>query len=169
MKSLRIVRSTQGSRGFTLIEILVVIGIIAVLATIVIVAINPSKQFAQARNTQRTAHVNSVLNAIGQRIADNKGTFAGSYTIGTVTYVCGALPTTSTGIDSASGGTGFDMSCVVPTYIASLPTDPDTTYAVSPFTGYDVSINTVGRVTVCANRASIETAIPGSAAICVTR
>ena len=42
-------------KGFTLIEILVVIGIMAVLATIVIIAINPAKQFAQARNADRTA------------------------------------------------------------------------------------------------------------------
>ncbi len=64
--------------GFTLIEILVVIGIIAILASIVIIAINPSKQFAQARNTQRQSGVNAILNAIGQRIADNKGVFAGT-------------------------------------------------------------------------------------------
>ena len=61
----------QGS-GFTLIEILVVIGIIAVLATIVLIAINPARQFRQARDTQRTSNVNALLNAIGQYIADNK-------------------------------------------------------------------------------------------------
>src|SRR3989344_8197864 len=59
--------------GFTLIEILVVIGIIAILAAIVIIAINPARQFKQARDTQRTSNVNAILNAVGQFIADNKG------------------------------------------------------------------------------------------------
>jgi type IV pilus assembly protein PilA len=62
-------------KGFTLIEILVAIGIIAILATIVLVAINPGRQFAQSRNTQRVSNVNAVLNAVGQNMVDNKGVF----------------------------------------------------------------------------------------------
>ena len=152
-------------RGFTLIEILIVIGIIAVLAAIVIVAINPSKQFAQARNTQRQANVETILNAIGQRMADNKGVFAG--TLGGVT--CPALPTTSTHIDSVSGGAGVDLSCLAPTYVATLPMDPDPTYAVAPYIGYDVNVDVNGRTTVCAPQAANELSIPGHASICVTR
>jgi prepilin-type N-terminal cleavage/methylation domain-containing protein len=35
----------NNKKGFTLIEILVVIGIIGILATVVLVAVNPSRQF----------------------------------------------------------------------------------------------------------------------------
>ena len=53
-----------------------VIGIIAVLALIVLVAINPARQFALARNTQRTSNVEAILSAIGQNMVDNKGVFS---------------------------------------------------------------------------------------------
>src|SRR3990167_4308182 len=63
----------NAKHGFTLIELLVVIGILTVLLAIVLIAINPAKQFAQANNTQRRSDVNSILNAIHQYAADNKG------------------------------------------------------------------------------------------------
>ena len=62
-------------RGFTLIEILVVIGMLALLSTIVLVAVNPLRQFAEARNAQRQNDVAAILNAISERIADNGGLF----------------------------------------------------------------------------------------------
>ena len=150
-------KSKQG--GFTLIEILVVIGIIALLATIVIVAINPARQFAQARNTQRTSNINTILNAIGQNIADNKGVF----TCGAVTL---PASTASTSIDDATGGAGKDLSCLTPTYIPSFPQDP--TAAVGAATGYMISVDATARVLICAP-ASVEPAIPGSVAVCVKR
>jgi len=104
------------SRGFTLIEILVVIGIIAVLAAVVLVAINPSRQFKLARDSQRVSNINALLNSISQNIAEHKGVF-----------VCGTnvmtLPSTTTIVKS--GGGGFDLApCVVPTYVSVLPYDP---------------------------------------------
>ncbi len=160
-------------RGFTLIEILIVIGIIAILAAIVIVAINPAKQFAQARNTQRESGVNTILNAIGQRLSDNKGVFAGTFNVGGTNYTCGPIPSgstttvTSTMAGDTTTPTG-SLGCLQPTYVATLPRDPDPTVS-APSTGYDVIVSATGRITVCASLAANETALPSPVAICVTR
>lgn len=165
----------NASRGFTLIEILIVIGIIAILAAIVIVAINPAKQFAQARNTQRESNVNTILNAIGQRMADNKGVFEGSFEIdidgdGTdEDFDCDELPSPEETITSANGSDALgndsgNLGCLVPMYLPAIPTEP-----VPSGTAYTVELLDNGRVQVCAPEAADETSIPGAAAICVTR
>lgn len=145
------------NKGFTLIEILIVIGIIAVLATIVIIAINPARQFAQARNTQRTSNVNTLLNAIGQKLADKKGVMADCLAnISTVNPMPSPLTSTTGKLISSIAGDA-DLSCLTPTYIPSgLPYDPNATgahwtSATDYNTGYRVFQDNVGRVTVFAS------------------
>jgi type IV pilus assembly protein PilA len=112
---------------------------------VVIVALNPARQFAQARNSQRWSNVNTVLNAVGQRLADNRG-------IWPATGGCPALPSTFTIIGSGAGN--FDLAtCAIPTYVSTMVTDPSTNDSAS--TGYEIQRGTDGRITVRAPYAEL--------------
>jgi len=127
-------------KGFTLIELLVVIGIIAILAAIVAVAVNPSRQYGQARDAQRWSDINAILNAIHQYAANNQGNFPAN------------IPATPTEISSAVGDYNL-CSYIVSTYLPSMPYDPkdaslyNYTDCTNYATGYNISL-AGGRVTI---------------------
>lgn len=144
-------KNINKKKGFTLIEILVVIGIIAILATIVLIAINPARQFRQANDTQRTSNVNAILNAVGQFMADNKGQLP--------TGIPSGDPEVEAEYDEITDAAGGANICddLVPTYIPSLPVDPTggddspvSDCSVSYETGYHIIEDDDGRVTVLA-------------------
>lgn len=157
----------QFRKGFTLIELLVVIGILAILLTIVLIAINPARQFAQANNTKRSSDVLQILNTIHQYAADNQGNLPpamASMTAGTL-YAITGVP----------GATNVDICpAVMPRYISALPTDPQlNTSAVTAcdavyVTDYQVSVDANRRVTVSAPDTDT-TVTPTGAVITVTR
>lgn len=146
-------------KGFTLIELLVVIGIIGILAAIVLVAVNPGRQFAQARDTQRRSDLLAITNTLYQFAAEHDGNLPA------VNYDAsgnGDFPDCANDGQTIIGSDGFDLAIagaidpavvlpaqadtdlIVPTYIADIPSDPSTGSLTD--TGYTMCVDT-GRVT----------------------
>jgi type IV pilus assembly protein PilA len=132
--------------GFTLIEMLVVIGIIAILAAVVLVAVNPLRQFANARDVQRRADLHSISSSVYQYAIDNNGDLSA------LAIPVGIAPDDP---DPLMRGTciGTDPACIdlgatlVPRYVAGMPFDPSTgSLANSAYTVYQSA--TEGRITV---------------------
>ena len=147
-------------KGFTLIEVLVVIGIIAILAAVVLVAVNPARQFKLARDSQRTANVEALLNAIHQNMSEHRGTF-------TCAGAVHALPTVPSIVEASTStppASADIASCLVPNYLASLPFDPSAPGAhynntADYDTEYQIFQNADGRVTASATEPSAPGAV----------
>jgi len=116
-------------QGFTLIELIIVIGILAILATVVVLVLNPAELLAQARDSQRMSDLGTIKSAIALYLAT-----ANSPTIGagpTCTATCTQNPfsgtetvTTSTVVTGA-GWVKVDLSGTTGgSPLATLPLDP---------------------------------------------
>lgn len=137
------------TKGFSVIELLVVIGVLGILLSIVVIAISPKQQFAEANNTKRRSDINALLNAVNQYAAANKGALPS------------AITQTATTIGSGAGQINL-CADLVPNYIADMPLDPKagtetpansvcTDSGAAYNTGYTIAKNaTSNRVTVSA-------------------
>ncbi len=129
----------HSQKGFTLLEILLVIAVIGILASIVILAINPNNQLGEARNAQRKADVSTILNVVYQYSIDNN-------------ILPASITTTQTEICKTGGVcTGLIDLSVLTTdekYVVLIPFDP--TGASTNGAGYEISKSINGRVTIAA-------------------
>ncbi len=157
--------SRRSTQGFTLIELLLVIGIIAILASIVIVAINPTKQLGDARNAQRRSDVNTILNAVYQYAIDNNGALPNANiptTAATAKTICQSTTDDATCAGVSIGG--ITLRSLTGTYIVSVPKDPSLTSAqTATGTRYSIWRDPVNsRITITATTSDRGVAISAS-------
>lgn len=148
-------RVHRSDSGFTFIELLVVIVIIATLASVVFVALDPVKRFAQARNSRRWGDVNSILTAIHEYTIDNDGTMPSGINttvrqLGTGGSGCDSVCTSATAVC-------LDLSTPLAAYLKNMPQDPDG--GTQSLTYYSVQADSNNIITVVACNAELSETI----------
>ncbi len=143
--------SKHSAKGFTLIELIITISILAILVTVLIVAINPAEQLSRSRDAKRTADLDALKSAITLYIAqatttvnlDGGGTAntlciggSGEDTVwlntsqavttatGSPSTIVGAGRTTSTGLKVATGSTATAAISWMPALLGQTPGGP---------------------------------------------
>ena len=118
------------SRGFTLIEILIVVGIVGILASIIIIAVNPRQNLRVARDSRRTHEAREIEQGMFQYLIEeeelptNDALPEGDES--------DALPICIRGVDDGTC-LNFDP-LLVPDYLGYIPRDDQEPCAL--YTGY---------------------------------
>jgi type IV pilus assembly protein PilA len=115
-------RKVKDLKGFTLIEILIVIGLIAVLAAVTIIALNPTASFERQRNSERQTEMAQIHTGYNRWVAEGNSA--------TLTSGGNPLPTCA-GTILTSHGVAFTSINIFPTltaggYVPAGITDPET-------------------------------------------
>jgi len=150
--SLFTIHDSRKSAGFTLLEILIVMGIIAILAAVMIVTLDPVGQFAKARNTERWNDINLILDATYRYAIDNSGTLPSAITTSD-TEICQESQAVST--CTAAGLIRLKV-LVDDGYLPELPVDPSCpTVCNANGVGYTISKDSNNFVVVSAPDAEL--------------
>ncbi len=146
------VKQIKQSKGFTLVELLIVIAVMAILMAVVFVALNPLARFQDTRNSKRWTDVNAIISAIKLQQVDNQGNFLASinslatgtyYMIGTGAAFAGTCPNTT--ISGMVDITPLETNG----YLAKIPVDPTggTTWTAAA-SGYYLNKNANGTLII---------------------
>lgn len=141
---------TNWKLGFTLIELLTVIAIIGILSTILVASVNPARQFAKARDSQRETDLIGILSAIYQYSSEHSGAIPDT----DGNSITSNFPSSLTCIGTGGGcfnlaGAGDTGETLVPVYMANMPKDPKT--GTDANTNYLIMVDTNNRLVASAS------------------
>jgi prepilin-type N-terminal cleavage/methylation domain-containing protein len=145
-------KQTKQGRGFTLLELLIVIAIIAILSVILVLVLNPAETLKKSRDAQRISDLSTVKTALGLYLtatttpylsgAATNGRCVDGATKALFISTTGVVGTYATGtlLISSSSTTGVDSTGWIPVNLSSLtggspisnmPLDPVNTTAAT--------------------------------------
>lgn len=157
---MKIFQNFKSKKGFTLVELLVVIAILAVLAVAVVVVLNPAELLKQARDSTRISDLAAINSAIALYYADVAPSTQTAYITctsgttfpGTSVTACSANATTT--VDS-NGWVRLNFSSISSgSPLARLPLDPSN--SSSYYYAFKVSSTPVGAYELNANMESVK-------------
>jgi len=102
-------------KGFTLLEILLIITLIGILSGIALIAINPNRQLGQVRDLGRQDDITEIQQALEMYATRNSGEYPAGLADGPYREICGDVATANC----------VDLSVLVPNYLTSIPKDPN--------------------------------------------
>lgn len=105
------IQDTRQKKGFTLLELLIVIGILAILSTTMVLVINPAELLRRSRDSQRISDLNTLKTAIGYYITNVSTPYlGGAATNGTCSGGGGTqtMWSTASGVVPESGWTAWN-------------------------------------------------------------
>lgn len=164
----------HSQKGFTIVELLIVVAVVGVLVGIIFAALDPTMRFQQARAAVRQKSVNDILSALIEYRSDHEGHYPGANipNSGEVYMLVDGMQKT-TGCDDHNSACLTDVTqdthcmnihdLIDQEYLSSMPVSPTGKVvwdsggnAGDNGSGYTVSVDTEGKVTVraCENEAT---------------
>lgn len=154
VKIIRFVPVHHRKSAFTLIELILVVAIIAILAAVIFVAVDPARRLQESRNAVRYSDVATILSAVKECQTDNDGVHcitddaAGDPVVADADYVIG---NDTTGCSATCGarttdGSCYDLTTIGANYLSAVPKDPAS--GTDDNTDYYIIFGTLGDVEV---------------------
>ncbi len=134
---MKIGTKARWKRAFTLVEMLVVIGILSALAIRVFISTKPTKRLTDAKTAVVNTNLGSIKKAVNMGLLETPSAFSSG------TCAAGALPSVPTVMKSSGG---YDIAPCLAKYFTKMPYNPNAGFYTSNSnydTGYTIAYDPV--------------------------